>query len=31
MATLYDSVLKGYSLPGMLPPELAKLPYLQEM
>ncbi|XP_058194283.1 probable LRR receptor-like serine/threonine-protein kinase RFK1 [Rhododendron vialii] len=24
-------VLKGYSLPGMLPPELVKLPYLQEI
>ncbi|XP_058194303.1 probable LRR receptor-like serine/threonine-protein kinase RFK1 isoform X2 [Rhododendron vialii] len=24
-------VLKGYSLPGILPPELVKLPYLQEI
>lgn len=25
------SVLKGYNLPGLLPPQLVKLPYLREV
>lgn len=31
LCLMFSRMIKGYSLPGLLPPELVKLPYLQEM
>lgn len=31
LCLMFSRMIKGYSLPGLLPSELVKLPYLQEM